>query len=434
MSIRTFCARPSWLLAISIGTFGCPAPLVVGHYHLYCPAPLVVGVYLCPTRWSWTAMFFWLAYGGEVPTVNGRLLVSIPETCRFLSYLPRMPWTQLPECSALLDSSFLWQKVSVHVFPFHTIILSRSVSGCSPPLPTQEFYRLVFVYGCSMPRYKVHPQGRPHTRSRTAQQGSRSQVAQQASGQVTDDSSPPSWVAGLLAKVESLSEEVASLKAQIPLSQPTPEPLSSGSASSVPDSQPAPAAPGQGSWTTPAQQPVVSTPSAMMTPGALLAVLQQDAPTEAGTDLAAADLLSGGTGQPGLGLDLFVPTKTKELIWHDHYVDFATLLPTHKHDGGDLQLRQADGSVFLTPARKTQPLTVTQWVSAFSTFMYICDKTPSGHCATSQVYANCAGDCSKGWGFPEIWPGISATKTVVAYAMECGSCRAVSPGRVAQRP
>ena len=129
--------------------------------------------------------------------------------------------------------------------------------------------------------------------------------------------------------------------------------------------------PGQGSWTTPAQQPVVSTPSAMMTPGALLAVLQQDAPTEAGTDLAAADLLSGGTGQPGLGLDLFVPTKTKELIWHDHYVDFATLLPTHKHDGGDLQLRQADGSVFLTPARKTQPLTVTQWVSAFSTFMSI---------------------------------------------------------------
>ena len=103
MSIRTFCARPSWLLAISIGTFGCPAPLVVGHYHLYCPAPLVVGVYLCPTRWSWTAMFFWLAYGGEVPTVNGRLLVSIPETCRFfvlltsdavdsVAWLQRLTW------------------------------------------------------------------------------------------------------------------------------------------------------------------------------------------------------------------------------------------------------------------------------------------------------------------------------------------------------
>ena len=93
--------------------------------------------------------------------------------------------------------------------------------------------------------------------------------------------------------------------------------------------------------------------------------------------------------------------RRKELIWSGQFVDFATLLPNFKADSGDLHLRQANGSIYLAPVWKSQPLSITQWISAFFTFMTVyVAKNPEA--SVPQILANRAGDCTKGWGLPQV--------------------------------
>ena len=249
------------------------------------------------------------------------------------------------------------------------LVFIHQIQSCIRFLPI--WFSLVCF---SMPRCRAQPKEQPQTRSQATRQRSRSPLSSgtREGLPVSEDASPPAWAAGLLARVESLSAEVASLRAaQVPSDQ-SPSTSTSPSVAAAPASLPPTSTAGHQSWATPALQPSTSVAVQPVDPSTLLSVLQQEGQPQATPELAAADLLSAaGTTQPGIDLDMFVPAKTKELIWSGQYVDFSTLMPTFKKDSGDLQLRYVDGSVFLAPVRKSQPLSITQWISAFSTFMSI---------------------------------------------------------------
>ena len=237
-----------------------------------------------------------------------------------------------------------------------------------------DFYRFGSLDCFSMPRYRAQPKERPQTRSQVTRQRSRSPRSSgtREGRPILEDASPPAWAAGLVARVESLSAEVASLRAAQAPSGHSASTSASPSVAAAPASLPPTSTAGHQSWTTPALQPSTSAAVQPVDPSTLLSVLQQEGQPQATPELAAAGLLSAaGTTQPGMDLDMFVPAKAKELIWSGQYVDFCTLMPTFNKDSGDLQLRHVDGAVVLAPVRKSQPLSIAQWISAFSTFMSV---------------------------------------------------------------